>query len=245
MGGTRWSPKELQYLKQWYRKKKLAEIAEELHRPALSVRMQASKQGLTKNIRPWTQAEYELLRKYYLIESNVELAKRIGRNPHSIRTRARMLGVARKQLGINWSVAEKKIKKHYGKIETQKLSKILKIPVTVIRRRASLMGIAVISKRWTEKEDEILRKQYMWGAAVSLATKMGRTLFSIQKRANILGLSRKEKAWSPEDDETIKSLYGITDLETIANRMKRSISSIQDRAHKLGVRRDNRRVTAP
>ncbi len=239
LGGRVWTKKELQYLKKWYHKKSSQEIAGVLQRPKMSVRVFASKIGATRRNKPWTQEDDKLLRRHYRTERNVELAKRIGRNPHSVRTRARVLGIARKRSNINWSEAEKTIKKLYGKIDTERISDMLKIPVRSIQHRASIMGIADISKRWTKREDDILRSHYKRGNAETLATRLGRTIYSIQKRANKLGLSRKEKAWSAEDDEMIKNSYGsAADISTIAKQLKRSIHSIYTRAYILGVKRD-------
>ncbi len=171
------SPKALQYLKKWYHKISSSEIAKILQRPKRSVRVFASKIGATRKNNPWTHEDDEVLHRHYRTERNVELAKRIGRNPHSIRTRARVIGIAQKRFVINWIEKEKTIKKLFGKIDTERISDMLKIPVRSIQHRVSLLGIADLSRRWTKEEDGILKTPYKRGNYETLVTQLGRTIY--------------------------------------------------------------------
>lgn len=115
-------------------------------------------------------------------------------------------------------------------------------------------------KKWTNEEENLLKKEYVTVLNKVLVKKLGRSINSIQKRAGILNLHKTPefmreylkttiqmaydakvkrkmiKPWSKEDDNTLRKLCdGSLLISQIAKRIDRSWGSVHNRIRKLGL----------
>lgn len=96
--GEQWTDKELKYLKLWYGKKTVQEIASSLQRTQHSVQAKAQRLGITdsdKRVegRPWTDKEMEYLERKYEKESSRNIAAKLKRTVNSVRRKAQSMGL--------------------------------------------------------------------------------------------------------------------------------------------------------
>lgn len=92
-----WTKQHELYLKKYYGKKTVKEIADILGRSYNSVQRKAQRMGLTvpkeNESRPWTQEEINYLEKWYEKRGTDYIAKKFNRTQYSIRRKAQSLGL--------------------------------------------------------------------------------------------------------------------------------------------------------
>lgn len=93
----------------------------------------------------------------------------------------------------------------------------------------------MVKRKWTAKEEKILRKEYPEADLQKLSKLLGRSVTSIQRRAWELKIHRKINFWTKEEDEYVRMYYATTATKKIATVIKRSISSINIRAFEMGI----------
>lgn len=94
---TKWTKKEEDYLKKWYNKKSITEIAKVLKRSYDSVQRKAARLNLTisgnrTESRPWTEEEIKYLEKWFELKGSDFFAKKFNRTIFSVRKKAQSLG---------------------------------------------------------------------------------------------------------------------------------------------------------
>ena len=111
-----------------------------------------------------------------------------------------------------------------------------------VRARASQIGVAVRKRRWTPKEDDILKKAWAGppGGAAKRAARLlpHRALDSINKRANVLGLEAPVE-WQPWEDAILRkcAAKGFDGWQRAAEHLRhRSLIAISLRGRKIGLR---------
>ena len=62
-----------------------------------------------------------------------------------------------------------------------------------IRHHASILGLTKASWRWTEDEDDFLRKCYGAMTASEISEKLDRSVMSVRNRVHKLGLAKNKK----------------------------------------------------
>ena len=96
--GTEWKELELKYLKKWYGKKSISEIAKKLNRTKCSVQGKATRLGLAdsdkkQDSKPWTLQEELYLEKMYYKRSSEYIASKLNRTIYSVRRKAQNLSL--------------------------------------------------------------------------------------------------------------------------------------------------------
>lgn len=96
--GKEWTEVELQYLKTWYGKKTISQIARDLRRTSSSVQNKAFRLGITdpekqQDSRPWTEEEENYLSKTYEKRGSAYIANKLKRSIDSVRRKAQSLGL--------------------------------------------------------------------------------------------------------------------------------------------------------
>ena len=93
----------------------------------------------------------------------------------------------------------------------------------------------MVKRKWTAREERILRKHYPEADLQKLADMLDRSLQSIQRRAWDLKIHRKVNFWTELEDQYIREHYATTATKKIAEVIKRSINSINIRAFEMGI----------
>lgn len=156
----------------------------------------------------WQENEIELIRRYYRREGGKEKLVEMlpDRSWSSICYEAHKLG-----LSENHSFLSEEILKDIEKTVPQKGLKAITekypaVPETTLRFAAQRLGVytpAPKPKPWTEKEDDIIRKNYT-ETAKSLAEMLpGRTACQITQRRLKLGLGKKYPVFTERDRQII------------------------------------------
>ena len=107
-----------------------------------------------------------------------------------------------------------------------------------------------VSRKWTDKEDALLRRYYLEKTRTEIGTMLGRSKGSIRKRCSVLGLNYKHPAVTPAEFEMIREWYtdpahshngsfGLDDLALQLGRTKQFISRL---ARKMGLTNSHRPV---
>jgi DNA-binding CsgD family transcriptional regulator len=96
--GEEWKEKEINYLKKWYNKKTIRELAATLNRSRSSIQNKANRLGLLdsdkrNDSRPWTEEEVEYLEKYFEKYSSNTMAFKLKRSINSVRRKAQSIGL--------------------------------------------------------------------------------------------------------------------------------------------------------
>ena len=94
-----WTPKDIQYLRKWYRKKSAVELAKLMSRDVFSVRAKAKRLELTKRVpkKPWLQADLDFFRDNIQTMSHRDLAQRLNRTEWAIGQIASRMGLLKKK----------------------------------------------------------------------------------------------------------------------------------------------------
>ncbi len=88
--------------------------------------------------------------------------------------------------------------------------------------------------RWTEEEDEILRRGYTNGNIAALAHTLGRKYESVKARAARLGLQTRH-LWTDEEREVVRTQYRYGSAAAIAKALGRTTAEVQQAAWRMGV----------
>jgi hypothetical protein len=111
-----------------------------------------------------------------------------------------------------------------------------------LRVRARSLGLlpAGSRRRWTRREDELLREGYERGLACDEVAGVmlggGRTPGAVSARAGKLGLATYARAWTPEEEWALRHLaFAGASLYAVAERHGRTPEAIRRRARRLGV----------
>ena len=113
------------------------------------------------------------------------------------------------------------------------------------RGRAAALGLAYsgTNRKWSHREDEILKKYYTTEGSEIQKRLNGRTKEACNKRAAKLGLCMQgRKQWTAEEDEIIKTYYKAEGGKVAERLEGRTLSACQSRAKYLNVSSDNNRV---
>lgn len=111
-----------------------------------------------------------------------------------------------------------------------------------LRTRARALGLLPKGsrRRWTQRDDELLREGYERGltctAVARVMLRNARTAGAVAARARRLGLASYARAWTPEEEESLRRLArGGASLYAAAERHGRTPDAIRRRALKHGV----------
>jgi hypothetical protein len=97
------------------------------------------------------------------------------------------------------------------------------------------------SSRWSEAEDDTLRRLWEAGSPVSdIAVALRQTEPAVTRRAQRLGLPAREvrsirRPWTDEEDAVIRRMWPKYQVQAIADELRRSVRSVAGRAHRIGV----------
>ncbi|HVZ40296.1 MAG TPA: hypothetical protein VHI13_13535 [Candidatus Kapabacteria bacterium] len=198
----------------------------------------------------WTPAEDAFLRKHYPTMRAMDIAKHLGRSAQSIQYRTRKLGIpataAYTAREVHWTAHdESMVRKLYGRIPMNELSKRLGRTEKAIQGRAGLLGLSLrtankaLPQLWTTAEDEELRRLYKSQLTNhEIARKLGRPYGSVCHRAQQFGLKKERPErveWTAEEDRQLRKLHKTFAPTEIAKRLGRKHHVVRARLYKLGI----------
>lgn len=130
------------------------------------------------------------------------------------------------------------IKENYGKINTKEIAKILGRSKGVIHNLAARLGIAKTIENWTDKEIEIVRKEYASIGAKGIIEKykISRSADSIRSKANSLGITVKSNdIWTDEQIRYLKENCTDKTYDEIAKYLGRSKNSVINKLRRMEI----------
>lgn len=86
-------------------------------------------------------------------------------------------------------------------------------------------------KKWTQSEDDYIRKNISTTTQAEMAEKLGRTVHAVRNRISILNLSNGR--WTNEDIEYLKESWGNKSVSAIASRLNRTEDAVIVKVFKL------------
>lgn len=245
----RWHPHEDERLNGWYAEgEPVIEIGRRLGRSPDAVDARRRALGLRARrprARRWSRRQDALLRGS--AEAGVPaavLAERLGLPLEAVRRRRRAL-VRSRPPGKRYEPQEDAALREAltaGR-SLRDLASPLGRTEGALRVRARSLGLLAKGsrRRWTRRDDELLREGYERGLSCRAVarTMLGgmRTPGAVSARARALGLATYARAWTPEEDAALRrlSLAGAS-LYAAAERRGRTPEAIRRRARKLGVK---------
>lgn len=228
-------------------------LAERLDRSVDQVRARRRQLDLTGSAaHRYTPAEDALLRDRWADAARAEeLAQRLGRSPDAVRVHAEALGLHRPARRRRWTAAEDTtVRDGYADGRTcRHIAELLPGRTAgAVTARARKLGLTTYARRWTEADDERLRRLLGSRSPAQLARALGRTPEALRRRTRTLGLataappdpSRAGRRWSPEEDDLL-GLHAALNPAMLAERLGRSDRAVVARLRRLGLRAGRQR----
>lgn len=245
---ARWRPHEDERMSGWYAEEvPVIEIARRLGRSpdAVDARRRALRVPARRpRPRQWSPEQDALLRAS--AEAGVPaavLAERLGLPPEAVRQRRRALMPVRPRGRLYAAKEDVTLR---DAITTGRSLRDLACQLGrtegAVRVHARALGLLPKGsrRRWTQRDDELLREGYERGlacrAVASVMLRGTRTAGAVSARARKLGLVTYARAWTAEEDSSLRrlSLTGAS-LYAAAERHGRTPEAIRQRSRRLGV----------
>lgn len=222
-------------------------LAGRLGRPVEQVRARRRQLGLAaRAARRYGPDDDAALRDAWAAGTEIDaLAQRLGRSPDALRVHAAALGLHHPKRRRRWTGGEDVlIRDGY----TQGLS-CTRIADTLSGRtpagvaaRARKLGLATYGRRWTQADDDRLRRLAPERSVTAIARALGRTPEAIRRRARRLDLAdgvpssppRSGARWTAADDAVLR-LHPGADPAMLALRLGRSDHAVATRLRRLGL----------
>ena len=85
--------------------------------------------------------------------------------------------------------------------------------------------------KWTETEDELMRRAYGYAPTRRIAETLARTESAVRSRAVALGISKRRRWWSREDEARLVESYRGTreDVRALAAELGRTEEAVKSR----------------
>lgn len=253
---TRWSKKDLDYLRKHHGSMLMKDIARKVGRKPATVVAMAKSLGLSGGAyirtRHWSEKDIALLRRLYPKKMLSEIAKEMGRTEKSVRSKAKKLKlheteVSKYKRDALWTAEQdKRLRKLYGTMTYEEMAPLIGRDKDSLSRRAIKLGLApkkgspkIEPRLWTEKEDRLMRQHYRRKTVKEIAGMLGRSTNSVQKRAqdlNIAGARNTQGAprkWAPEEDRIVRRHHKRLTPEEIAEKLGRTPGAVTARIKTL------------
>lgn len=97
-----------------------------------------------------------------------------------------------------------------------------------------------MTKKWTEKDDELMRRLYPTCRLDSLAFRLGVTYGSLKYRAQKLELKREgyaKRKWTHRQQRYLINHYADTPMDVLVQKTGHKVDSIYNKAQNLGLKR--------
>jgi len=231
-----------------------AELARRLGRdPEQIRRRRRGLLGARPSPRPYAPAEDEMIRACWAGERDVaQLARELGRSPGSIRLRAQKLGAyepPRRQRWSGFEDAEVRDGYELGLTCAQIAAQLDGRTAAAVAARAAKLGMATYARKWTPREDRVLRALADQGVGLERAAQLlARTPDALRARARKLALpplrsrhgERPARRWTSAEDDLLVLHAGLNP-GVLAELLVRSPEGVTQRLRSLGLREARQR----
>lgn len=158
-------------------------------------KMETKKEKPLNTYLPWLETEDDFLQRHYKTTPTHIIAEKLERTPQGVRNRAAFLGLTRKRAGRAWKTTEIAfLREHYTLHGAKWCAREMGRSVFSIYKCAPRIGVAVALRKWTEKDDDTLRKLWLDEFGTErIADVLGRSAYSVKSRAATIGLPRRDR----------------------------------------------------
>ncbi len=228
-------------------------LAPRIHRPVGQVRARRRQLELGRPpARPYTRTEDEVLRAAWPHDADVDtLAQQLDRSADALRLHARQLGLHQPARRRRWRVPEDAILRDgyaNGLTCSEIASGLTQRTPTAVAARARKLGLATYARRWTNDDDNRLRRILAVRSVDHATQLLGRTPEAIRRRARKLGLPLTRSAeskragarWTSEEDELL-CLHAGLNPAVLSGLVGRSDQAVVARLRRLELRAGRRR----
>lgn len=230
MGGRRWTEEEKEYLRKNYRDGDISIIAAELGRSNEAVKLTAARLNLKKS-NFWTEEEISYLKNNYTKMNYEKIGEKLNRSANSIHQKINDLNLPRKQ--ENWTEDDLIYLEYFVYEGDEKLKEAAKflgrtldaVETMLKRLRKENKNVYYLNKKWTEKEDDFIRKHYQTMSGTAIAIRLGCTYGAVKNRRIVLGL--KQKRTKEKDGEIRKLLAEGYYLSQISRELGINLNTLR------------------
>lgn len=137
-----------------------------------------------------------ILRQAFGTATDAQTAKRLGRTPSSVREQRHRLGLyVRRQIRRRWTSEEERfLAEHHASMSDRRLAAKFGCSIQAVRHRRHRLGLVRRSiRRFTAKEDALIRRLGGKVRLDHLAARLGRRVSVLWERARILGAATRRK----------------------------------------------------
>lgn len=226
-----------------------AAIAAHLHRPADQVRRRRrALMGAAPGPLRYSDAEDAAIIACWRRGGNVRaLGEELARSPGALRLRAQDLGLHRPVARRRWRPDEDAaLRDGYGLGLTcaQIALEIDGRTPAAVAARAAKLGLGTYGRRWTPREDELLRRLVRERTDIDAAAELlARTPDALRRRAHVLQIApphrrrtgRRRRPWTQAEDALL-ALHRERNPAALAQQLERSSGAIAQRIRALGLR---------
>lgn len=226
-----------------------ATIAVHLRRPADQVRRRRrALMGTARAPVRYSAAEDAAIVSCWRRGGNVgALAEELARSVGALRLRAQELGLYRPAGRRRWRPDEDAaLRDGYGLGLTcaQIALEIDGRTATAVTARAAKLGLGTYGRRWTPRDDELLRRLVREGVDIDAAAELlARTPDALRRRAHVLEIApplrrqtgRRRRPWTQAEDALL-ALHRERNPAVLARQLDRSSEAITQRLRALGLR---------
>ncbi|MGX5076446.1 hypothetical protein [Enterobacter mori] len=233
---VQWTVAEITFVEQHYGQLSAREIGERLGRSANGVARIVQRSGLSRGATPpWSEEELVLLRTHYTEGIEYVMSLLPGRSRKAIFQRASLAEITGRD---SWSSEEKDfLKKHYGRLSTQKIAARLGRSVSAVRAAVAKLDLSKWHNvPWTEAELALMRTHYKNGIDSIKPLLPERSRRAIFAQAGKMGLT-EIRFWLPDEDGLLRAIYPESGARGVQEKLPhRTIPAIKHRATSLGLR---------
>lgn len=233
---VQWTVAEITFVEQHYGQLSAREIGERLGRSANGVARIVQRSGLSRGATPpWSEEELVLLRTQYTEGIEYVMSLLPGRSRKAIFQQASLAEITGRD---SWSSEEKDfLKKHYGRLSTQKIAARLGRSVSAVRAAVVKFNLGTGKNRpWSERELVLMQAHYSKGIDKIKASLPDRTREAIFAQAGKMGLT-EARLWQPVEDRVLRDIYPEGGVSGVRERLPhRTIPAIKHRVKALGLR---------
>ena len=192
-----WEPEEIAFLRDHYGTMTCEEIADELlDRTHEAVSLKAQRIGLAKRIRIIDERERDWVIENLGTISYLNMSIELDVGISQILKIAKEVGHRPRGTTRLWSEADDRfIRENYRTMKGKEIAAALDRTVPAVRTRAKHLGVTkrpeTPQRRWTPKEEAIVRTQWSKKSAADIARILKRTRNSVIGKAATMGLKRQ------------------------------------------------------
>jgi hypothetical protein len=188
-------------------------------------------------MRKWTPEELALLREKYPSTPVDELAELLGRQPGGIKVQAQRQNVSQRSR-FTWTEEQIQevlaLARNEG-LGTGAIAKRVHRPLSSVSKIVCKHGLSKEHhQKWTNREEDFIRKNFSNLHAREIANALGRTIVSVHAKLKKMHLHQIH-IWTEEEIVVLRQNYSIRPIKEVAEILGMRESCVFSKARKLGL----------